>query len=500
MSNSEKTELNEVKNLSKEQFEALYKISKTLNSAVYPDSLIEKVLDLILEVLNAERALFVKYNEEEEKFVIISARNIRRENISNISEFSSGILQKVVKEQKPILYHDAQEDPNLSQFDSIQIQQIKSIIGVPIFKNNTVWGVCLADSRINRQDFTQENLLFLDFFSNLASLVLDKIHKLENLEDENTLLINELQLFDKIPNIIGKSEPMRKLTQVIHRISKSDTTVLITGESGSGKDIVARAIHKLSDRKDKPFLVQFCGSIPDNLLESELFGYRKGAFTGATKDKKGLFEVANNGTFFLDEIADISKALQAKLLRVIENKEILRLGDTRVKKINIRILTATNKNLKELMDEGNFREDLFYRLNVFPIKIPPLRDRKTDLHLLTDHCLKNLCDRNLILLPETLKKLENYSWPGNVRQLFNVLQRAVILCDSDKITPEHIVLEESSEIDISTATLKNIEKLILKKRLSEFNGNRKYAADSLGVSVRWIQLKLKEIESEKDDE
>ncbi len=183
---------------------------------------------------------------------------------------------------------------------------------------------------------------------------------------------------------------MKNLAALIHKVAKTDATVLLLGDSGTGKEIVARAIHNLSSRLNKPYLAQFCGSIPDTLLESELFGYKRGAFTGANSDKKGLFEVANNGTFFLDEIADISVALQAKLLRVLQNKEIIRLGDTQVIKVDVRVITATNKDLKELDQlQGKFREDLFYRLNVFPIKLPPLRERRGDIPLLTSILLKN---------------------------------------------------------------------------------------------------------------
>ena len=259
---------------------------------------------------------------------------------------------------------------------------------------------------------------------------------------------------------------------------------------------MARAIHKLSSRRDNPFIAQFCGSIPDSLLESELFGYKKGAFTGANTDKKGLLEVANKGTFFLDEIADISTALQAKLLRVLENKEIIRLGDTQVKKVDVRIITATNKDMTQLVKEGNFREDLFYRLNVFPVKLPPLRERREDIPLLVNHFVKKFAGKDIKIHSSAIKKLSGYYWPGNVRQLINVIQRSLILTDSDQITDEHIILEEESDVDNFSGTLKDFEMLLLKKRLKEYDGNRTQAAKSLKVSVRWIQLKLKEIGEE----
>ncbi len=479
--------------LDKEQFETLYQISKTLNSAVYQDSLISDTLDIIIKVINAERGLFVKYNEVTNDYTIIAARNIQQENIEDLKVFSSGIIQKVVAQREPCIYHDVQSDPNISQFKSVQIHNIKSILGVPIIRDDKVWGVILVDSQINRKEFTDANLIFLDFFSNLVSLALDKISNIEKLQDENSILLNQLQSVKQIPELIGESPAMQKMISLIHKVAATDATVLLLGESGTGKELVARAIHNLSMRKNRPYLAQFCGSIPDTLLESELFGYKRGAFTGATGDKKGLFEVANNGTFFLDEIADISIALQAKLLRVLQNKEIIRLGDTNVIKVDVRIIAATNKDLRQLSKEEKFREDLFYRLNVFPIKIPPLRERRGDIPLLVNHFIKKYFDKKIYLDPRAMKILESFNWPGNVRQLENVIQRALILCEGDKILPEHVIIEEDGDKLSFSGTLRDFEKVLLKKRLEEFNGNRTLVAKSLDVSVRWVQLKIKEI-------
>ncbi len=493
MSNFYVGNVNHLKNLSKEEFEALFEFTQVLNSPNQQDSLIENAIDVVINVINAERGLFVKYDEPTNQFSIISARKISNESITDINQFSSGILQKVIKEKRPLLYHDVMGDPNLSQFESVQIHRIKSVIGVPIVRDRKVWGVIVADSTLDRREFTEENLIFLNFFSNLVSLALDRIIKLEELEKENRILMNKLQSTEDIPEMIGNSPVMRNLAQLIHKVALTEATVLITGESGTGKEIAAKAIHQLSRRKDKPFLGQFCGSIPDSLLESELFGYKKGAFTGANSDKQGLLEAADGGTFFLDEIADISIALQAKLLRVLENMEIIRLGDTKVKKIDVRIVAATNKDLHALSKDGVFREDLFYRLNVFPIKMPPLRERREDIPLLASHFIKKLAQKEIPIDPAAIKKLEGYYWPGNIRQLINVIQRAVILCDSNKIHTDHIILEDSKDLIDFKGTLGEFEFLLLKKRLEEFNGNRTSTAKSLDVSVRWIQLKLKEL-------
>lgn len=479
--------------LHQDQFEALYQISKLLNAAEYSDALIADALDLVIRVMNAERGLFVRYDEESAKFSIITARNIAREDIRDLSEFSSGILNRVVAEKRPQLYHDVQSDPTLSQFDSVQIHHIKSVIGVPILLRDKVWGVILVDSRSNRAAFNETNLQFLQFFANLVSLSLDKIMALERLQDENRILRDQLAGSQGIPNMIGQSPAMRQTASLIHRVAKTDASVLLLGESGTGKDLAAQAIHQLSERKNKPFLAQFCGSIPDSLLESELFGYKKGAFSGATSDKKGLFEVASGGTFFLDEIGDISMALQAKLLRVLQNQEIIRLGDTQVKKVDVRIIAATNQDLKELVAQGKFRQDLFYRLNVFPITLPPLRERRSDIVLLAKHFVQKYNRPDIRLNPDTLKKLESYFWPGNVRQLENVIQRALILCDGDVLLPEHIILEDDENLLNFSGTLRDFEKRLLLQRLKLFDGNRTQTARSLGVSVRWVQLKLKDM-------
>lgn len=491
-----KENINKIKTISKEQFELLYEISKKLNSVELEERLIEETLDLVIQVVDAERGLFAKYHSDTNSFEIISGRNIKKESIDDLSKFSSGILQKVVDSKKPCLYHDVQTDPSLSQFESIQIHKIKSVLGVPVIREGNVWGVILVDSQINRKEFTEDNLIFLDFVSNLVSLSLDKIQSIRSLIDENILLRSQVEKPSELNDIIGESPPMKKLFKLITRVASTDTTVLILGESGTGKELVARAIHQLSMRKDKPYIAQFCGSIPDTLLESELFGYRKGAFTGANTDKKGLFEVANGGTFFLDEIADISPALQAKLLRTLQNKEIIRLGDTKPIYVDVRIITATNKDLKQLVNENKFREDLYYRLNVFPIEVPPLRERRGDIPLLVKHFIKKYSSKDIIILPETLRKLENFHWPGNVRQLENVIQRALILNEGNVLLPEHIIIEDEDNLLDFKGTLEDFEKIILLKRLKEFNGNRTLTAKSLGVSVRWVQLKLKELKSE----
>ena len=352
----------------------------------------------------------------------------------------------------------------------------------------------LADSREQRALFTPENLRVLGLFANMVSLALRRIIQLQELQEENRLLKNREPV---IPDLIGASKPMQRLAALVHRVAQSDATVLLLGESGTGKDLVARAIHRLSARAARPWLAQFCGSIPDTLLESELFGYKKGAFTGAVSDKKGLFEAAHGGTFFLDEIADVSLALQAKLLRVLQNQEIIRLGETRPQKIDVRIIAATNRDLHQLTLDGRFRQDLYYRLNVFPLTLPPLRERREDIPALVRHFIGKYTTETVTMQQAALKKLLSCSWPGNVRQLENVIQRALILRSGEQITPEQIILDENGEEESTGGTLEEHVRRLLAKRLEENGGNRTTTARSLGVSVRWVQMKLREMAAVK---
>ena len=489
----DQVEFSTIRGIGKEQLELLYRISALLSHTGLEEKLMEQILDLVISYLQAERGLFVRYDSRTDHFNVVAVRNVSSDQLTSLQSFSSGILHKVITDKKACLYHDVQQDPQISQFKSIQIEHIKSVIGVPVFYQGQIWGVILVDSTSQRQQFTEDNLFFLEFLANLFTLVLDKIMMMDGLQNENISLRRRLQLLPPVPDMIGESAAMKNLYMLLQRVAQSDVSVLLEGESGTGKELAARAIHKLGKRKNKPYVAQFCGSIPEALLESELFGYKKGAFTGAYTNKKGLFEASHEGTFFLDEIAEISLPLQAKLLRVLENQEIISLGSTEVKKIDVRIITATNKNLSQMVEEGTFRRDLFYRLNVFPITLPTLRERREDIPLLVEHFLHTYGHPGQHLTPAALKYLEQYSWPGNVRQLENVLQRAVILSDGVKITPQEIVLENKQELADFKGHLRDFELLLLNKRLAEFNGNRTRTAKS----VRWVQIKLKELENKK---
>ncbi len=277
-------------------------------------------------------------------------------------------------------------------------------------------------------------------------VVIEKALKFRNLEEENLRLKKELQQTYGYDNLVGTSNVIKKIYELIEKVADTDGTVLISGASGTGKELIARAIHYSSSRSDRPLVVINCGAIPEELLESELFGHEKGAFTGAYKSRIGRFEMANGGTIFLDEIGEMSPALQVKLLRVLQEKKFERVGGTKTIHVDVRIIAATNKNLTTAINKGKFREDLYYRLNVIPMKVPPLKQRKSDIPLLIDHFLKKFqkgAEKKITgFSPEVMDAMLKYEWPGNVRELENVIKRLTILCDDEVVTvndlPEHI--------------------------------------------------------------
>lgn len=323
----------------------------------------------------------------------------------------------------------------------------------------------------------------------------------KGLTKENILLKRQLQEKYHFKNIIGKSVPMQKVYDLMHRIIQTDSTVLICGESGTGKELVAKAIHYHSHRKNKLFVAINCGGLPESLLESELFGHVKGAFTGAVGDKAGLFQIADKGTIFLDEISATSPVIQVKLLRVLQEKEIKKVGDTKDINVDVRVITATNTQLEEQVKLGNFREDLFYRLNVIPIQLPPLRERREDIPLLVQHFLQKHCklesNNRKTVSPDTLKILINYGWPGNVRELENVVERAVALCEGSEIMihdlPERLIECVKSQGIISMKikdVMRQKEKEYILQIIAQNNGNKKETAKILGVDLATLYRKL----------
>ncbi len=334
--------------------------------------------------------------------------------------------------------------------------------------------------------------------------VLEKVVQKQSLQRGHTALQRDVDRLVQSENFVGASSQIRELLKLLARVAETESTVLIRGESGVGKELVARAVHRHSGRARQPFVVVDCASLHENLLQSELFGHEKGAYTGAIRLKHGLFEVADRGTIFLDEIAEITPPLQVKLLRVLESGTFRRVGGTVDIKVDVRVIAATNRSLESMMKEGNFREDLYYRLNVFSLNIPPLRERRDDIPLLAEHFIRNSSiapKRSVQVTPEAMEVIRRYPWPGNVRELENVIERALILCDSGAIEPEHLPLgvrlEPSFHRDDEAGqltTLEEVERRYIRRVLEACKGHRQKAASILGISERNLYRKLKELE------
>jgi DNA-binding NtrC family response regulator len=333
--------------------------------------------------------------------------------------------------------------------------------------------------------------------------VLDKVFEKQALERGNTALRRDVDRLVPSQGFVGHSPQVLEMLKLLARVADTDSTVLIRGESGVGKELVARAVHRQSKRSRQPFVVVDCASLHENLLQSELFGHEKGAYTGAMRLKHGLFEVADRGTIFLDEIGEITPPLQVKLLRVIESGTFRRVGGTVDVKVDVRIIAATNRGLETMMKDKSFREDLYYRLNVFSLSIPPLRDRREDIPPLVQHFISTsaiAAKRNVRTSPAAMEVLTRYPWPGNVRELENVIERALILCDGNVIEADHLPLGvrleptfRPTDDDGALVTLEEVERRYLKRVLEECKGHRHKAASILGISERNLYRKLKEL-------
>ncbi|MGG7164217.1 sigma-54 interaction domain-containing protein [Clostridium ihumii] len=381
-----------------------------------------------------------------------------------------------------------------------------------IYNNNFKKVMASKDRKEQLLDETKEkNAIFIQSPIIENNIVLGAVGKIVFEEDigkrEDEIVNNSLENTAKynFNNLIGKSDKFITCINLAKKVSKGDSNILITGESGTGKELVAHSIHNASKRKNKPFVKINCAAIPSELFESEMFGYEEGAFTGAKrKGKKGLFEIADGGTMLLDEIGDMDLNMQVKLLRVLQEKEVSRVGGGEVKKIDVRVIAATNKSLLKLIDEGKFREDLYYRLNVIHINLPSLKDRKEDIEPLCDMLIKNICEKYGVYCKgtskEAMKCLEEYNWPGNVRQLENIIERAINLIDEDvliktKHLPEQIIeYKNVKTVFLEQGTLKDsvekLEKTLIIQTLKDVRGNKNKAANILGLSRAGLYKKI----------
>jgi len=481
----------------KNPYESLVTISESISHVEDTSVLFDTIMDIALETLSAERGFILVNNKENgDRYQPVAARNMSKETISSIQNLSTSVVNQVLKENRPLLSIDAQSDERFEGAESVVVQQIKSVLCTPLALSGKSIGVIYMDSQVSNKQFDESNLEFLNAFSRQASIAIANTRILEYLKSENKRLKKQISGSSAFPEIIGKSEAMFQIFNLIRDVADSTASVMIEGDSGTGKELVARALHSRSSRSESPFFPLFCGSLSENLLESELFGHKKGSFTGASENKKGLFEEADKGTIFLDEIADISPNIQTKLLRVIQEGEVKRVGETEIRKVDVRILSATNKDLRTEVEKGRFREDLYYRLNVINIKMPPLRERRDDIPLLVNHFMKYYAFKNKknihTISKEALENLTEYHWPGNVRELENAMERAVILAKGSELDTGLFQLTKVESHLPLGKTLDEINKYAIIKTIEMLGNNRSKAAKVLGVSRRWLQYRLKD--------
>jgi Nif-specific regulatory protein len=498
-----------------QELTVLYDISSSLNAMIEIEELLTFTTTKISELLEAENTSIVLRDGDELYFPLFAREDTGQPKLVNNHRFpiDIGICGWVIREGKGVIISDVTVDSRFDpKIDNIGVSQLKSILCTPLQSKRSIIGAIAIKNKLENI-FTREDLNLLNTLAGNLAISIENARLYQELKEakerlnaENVLLRQEVEKRYKFDQIIGKNPKMRKVFDLLEKVIDTPTTVLIQGETGTGKELVARAIHYNSRRKDRRFVYQNCSALPDSLLESELFGYKKGAFTGATTDRKGLFELADGGTIFLDEISETSPAMQAKLLRVLEEGEIRPLGDSNYKKIDVRIISATNKDLKKEVEAGRFREDLYYRLNVFPIILPPLRERKDDIVLLVNHFINKFSQRMNKSIQgiskEALDALLNYPFPGNVRELEHEIERAVTMAPNAAIINVDLLSDQVNKRDqLLTLALskqgslresvERIERYLIEEALQTHKGNKSKVAKELGLSRVGLQKKLR---------
>ena len=482
-----------------ENFDALYEIAKSVNSILEPTELLERVLEIAMTRLSAERGFVILSNPDKEHgYDVEVIKNFSSQQTTSEIVASSSVIKNVLDSGQAVLTFDAQNDKRFDASSSIIAQNILSIICIPLQNAHRTFGAVYLDSSKMLKEFTEESLKFLTIFGNLAGIAIENAKRYTELQKQNERLKNEAGVTHLFSSLVGTSKKWISALEIARRVLDIDVAVLITGESGTGKELVARAIHENGARKGLPFVAVNCSAIPESLIESELFGHAKGAFTGAGGIKKGLVEVADCGTLFLDEISDLPYLLQPKLLRLLQEKEYRRIGETVNRTANIRVIAATSRDLKEEIKNGKMRDDLYFRLNVVGIHLPPLRERRDDIPLLAKHFLQRtvtMFNRPVESIhPDAMQLLLNNSWRGNVREFQNAIERAVVLCNGTQLTVHDFIIDVNKPDAVlpSSMTLEEMERSVIKATLDEMGGNRRRTAEKLGVSLRWLQYRLKE--------
>jgi Nif-specific regulatory protein len=483
---------------------ALMKISTTINAIRGLEKLQKTLLDLLFEVVPAQRGvvLLTDGGSEGDQAVFASVFGLDREQGQDASiRVSRKITSWVLAHRESILITNQAEADNFGSSESLMADRPAAVMCVPLIMLDRGLGVIYLDTTDPATVFDQDHLQLVSAISAITAVAIENARHFEWLVSENQRLIAD---FNIEHNLVGESAPIRDVLQFISKVAPTDSTVLLSGESGTGKELAARAIHLNSKRADKTFMAVNCAALAESLLESELFGHEKGAFTGALMQKKGRLEIADGGTVFLDEIGELSPALQVKLLRVLQEREFERVGGTRAIKVDIRLITATNRDLEESITKGTFRQDLYYRLNVVNLELPPLRKRSADIPLLANYFAAKYaekCNRRITgIAAEAQARLLSYDWPGNVRELENAIERAVVLGASERILledlPESVLESEPPAAAPGTKyheAVAETKKQIILSAMQQAKGGYTEAAKILGVHPNYLHRLIRNL-------
>ena len=498
-----------------QELSLLFDISQILQDSENMQTALSPIIKHTIKSMEMYQGVITLLNRQTGEISIEASYGVAEDHAEKVRfQVGEGITGTVIKTGEKIIIEDVTKDPRfLDKTRSKKRWSNHSFICVPIKLGTETIGTISTQRKRSSDLILEEDAKLLSIIGSMIALSVQLRRSYqeeqEALKNENLRLQNELKNKFTPKNIIGRSTAMQEVFDLIAQVSKSEATVLIRGESGTGKELIAHAIHFNSMRSDKPFIKVNCAALPETIIESELFGHEKGAFTSAVAARKGRFELANNGTIFLDEIGDLSPTTQVKLLRVLQEKEFERVGGSETIKTNVRIVAATNRDLEALMVENKFREDLYYRLNVFPVHVPPLRDRKSDIMLLADYFTEKYSKKNSknikrISTP-AIQLLTSYHWPGNVRELENCIERSVLLSYDEVIhgnlLPPSLQSAESTGTEIDNTlqqALDNLEKELIMDALKSAKGNLTKAAGILGISERIIGLRKKKYKIDPD--
>jgi len=516
--------------ISEARFRQYTQINRHIAKNTLLDEILEKVMDAAVELSGAERGFILLKNKKAKDapiagYEVKSARHITQRSLQQKEfQFSLTAVKKVVEQKSYLLTDNAQIDPRLQSQKSVVLYQLKSLLIIPMGSDEETVGVIYLDHPYRQGCFSEENVMLLTALAEQAALAIqkaalvedlkaakeklelkveDQARKLEEITEELSLVRMGLRF--SYEEIIGQSPAMIKVLELLDHVTDTAIPVWIMGESGTGKELIARSLHYNSPRKKLSFVAENCSSIPENLLESELFGHKKGAFTHADRDRIGLFEQADKGTLFLDEVADMSLAMQAKLLRVLQEGVLRPLGSTKTVKVDVRLVTASNRDLNQMVKEGKFRQDLFFRINGLTVKLPALRERKEDIPVLAQHFIKKFSrDLNLQtaeLSEAAMQAMLRYPWPGNIRELEGVIRTALLFAKGGAILPEHLNLQavsgehfgsltDSASKSPNKSEEDSAERQMILNALRECKLDKEKAAKKLGMGLRTLYTRM----------